>query len=422
MKSLQQLTTMATFFLALLVQEGGSFALPPSFVGRFVGLNSQSSRLTLQSSSTPPLFPTPYDPRTTTQQEQEVSDDPHVDSLQQFNQDVTKVIKDLRSGPDQTVPEIFRERSPHLSMAYLWTDKDWERQMSRRRRYIRGIIFMYRSRLMKRIIPQLSICVLWSFVVSTFIMKRSSVLKLFDFSMTGLSLVSTFVAALLTLRSNQGLNRLADARSAWGRLISISRDTAQALALYVYPKNPQLGILAGRHLSIFGWLLKCRLREEDDNDIIQTMLPKIDASYVAGERKHSVALIHRIRQIIGHMAADGSLPYGAHSQLEYNLWYLNRIFGRCERVKGSCIPPLYTAHVTRLLVFYLCFLPFALGRSFAVIPTTFITGAVAFAMMGLDEIGHILEQPFRYVIVTKAVCRKKEELSRVVAPRYTLFP
>lgn len=167
-----------------------------------------------------------------------------------------------------------------------------------------------------------------------------------------------------------------------------------------------------RHLSMFGWLLKCRLREDNDQDIIDTMLLGIcpdDLAYLSSQRKRSCAGLHRIRQIVAHVVAStttksssssSSFPLAAQIQIQQNLWELNRMFGRCERLKGSCIPPMYTSHVTRLLVFYLIFLPLALATTTGISRTAALvtTGAVAFAMMGLDEIGHVLEQPFRYVV------------------------
>jgi predicted membrane chloride channel (bestrophin family) len=309
-------------------------------------------------------------------------------------------------------------------MTHIWKDEDWQRQMSRWR-YLREVVYMFQSRLLKRIAPALSVTLAWTFVVGQLVAHKHPVTQNIQVSLTSLSLVSTFVAALLTLRSNQGLGRLSEGRKAWGRVISMSRDTAQSLATYMYPHNPQLGLLAGkkrythflqytysinihlfthlilldiiaRHLSIFGWLLKCRLREgSHDSDIIHSMLPMSpDREYVLSQRKRAVASLQRIRQIIAYMGPQ--LPLAAHLSLEKNIWELNRMYGRCERVKGSCIPPLYTAHVTRLLVFYIFLLPIALGTAgISIVPNMITTAGVAFAMLGLDEIGHILEQPFR---------------------------
>lgn len=68
------------------------------------------------------------------------------------------------------------------------------------------------------------------------------------------------------------------------------------------------------------------------------------------------------------------MPPGAHRSLENNLLELNRVFGICERIRGSPIPPIYTAHTSRLLVFYLVLLPCALLEQ---VKSSVIVGATA---------------------------------------------
>ena len=119
-------------------------------------------------------------------------------------------------------------------------------------------------------------------------------------------------------------------------------------------------IILVRHLSIFGWLLKSRLRDEDDKDVVDLMLPYPYSSYVNSQRKKPAAAIAQIRQIVMQVAQQGLLPSAAHRTLESNLLELNRVFGMCERIRGSPIPPIYTAHTSRLLMFYLFLLPCAL--------------------------------------------------------------
>jgi predicted membrane chloride channel (bestrophin family) len=68
-----------------------------------------------------------------------------------------------------------------------------------------------------------------------------------------------------------------------------------------------------------------------------------------------------------------------------------------EKICASPIPPLYTAHTGRLLLFYLFMLPFALRSSnvMAGMGTVITCFSVSFAMIGLDEMSHLCEQPFR---------------------------
>lgn len=101
----------------------------------------------------------------------------------------------------------------------------------------------------------LSVLLIWSFLV-LFVQLRYALLDKFHVPLNSLSLVSTFVAALQTLRSNQGLSRLKEGRLAGGKMVLLTRDTALLFATYVYPKDKNLGLLAGESTSlIFVYLL-----------------------------------------------------------------------------------------------------------------------------------------------------------------------
>ena len=123
-------------------------------------------------------------------------------------------------------------------------------QHNSRSRFFRYIVGTPTSRLFRRTLPQIAALVTWSTLV-VFLSRKNVVESYLNLPMIPLSLVSTFVAALLTLRSNQGLSRLNEARVAWGRCILLSRDLAQQLASYVYPMDNKLGLLSGNSLFQF---------------------------------------------------------------------------------------------------------------------------------------------------------------------------
>lgn len=173
---------------------------------------------------------------------------------------------------------------------------------------MRSIVAFPKSRLLRLIAPQLLGLMSWAALVSYGapvamkypLFSRFSVLKL---PLTPLSLISGFVAGLLTLRTNNALTRLFTGRQTWGRIMSLNRDLAQLLATYVYPFDEQLGLLCARHLAIFGMLTKTRFRDEQDKDITDTVLSTVDASYVQSQRKKAPACIQRIRQVVAYMAS-----------------------------------------------------------------------------------------------------------------------
>lgn len=165
------------------------------------------------------------------------------DNLHCYASDVTKVLKILKPETlDPTIPAMFRNK--RLTFTNYWTQDDWDRHSSRSRflRFIRGFPS---SRLLRRVIPQLSVLVVWSVLAIVF-QRKSVLLHRLDVPLTSLSIVSTFVAALQTLRSNQGLTRLKDARISMAKAVMLTRDTALLFSTYIYPKDKKLGLLAGK--------------------------------------------------------------------------------------------------------------------------------------------------------------------------------
>jgi putative membrane protein len=217
--------------------------------------------------------------------------------------------------------------------------------------------------------------------------------------MLPLSLLSTFIAALISLRSNQGLSRLNEGRLAFGKVVLYTRDMAQLIAVYIYPKDPALALKLARHVALFGWLLKNFLRGEavngTDEDIVNAMLDPVDAAYILEQRKKPVAVVTRLRQAFVHMAGKGQLNTASEKILDHTTQELNHCIMTCERIRASPIPPLYTAHTGRLLMFYLFFLPLGLRDVLNGWGTVVTTAAVGYAMLGLDEISHLMEQPFK---------------------------
>lgn len=328
------------------------------------------------------------------------------DSLEAYAQDIQKVLELRSSYYDPTVPKIHHRKR---SFTNIWTLEEWKRHSSRRR-YIDHILAFPRSRVLARIAPQLTVLVAWT-CLTCWVYDRIAT-PAHIISITPLSLVSTFVAALLTLRSNQGLSRLNEGRLAFGKVVLYTRDMAQMIASNVYPKDKVLGLKAARHVALFSWLLKGFLRGDEvngtDEDILRVMLPcspneksvdglSADAAYILRQRKRPVAVVTRLRQIFANMLSRGLLTTSEASRLDHTVQQLNYCIMITERILATPIPPVYTTHTARLLLFYLFHLPLALRGSNLLdsVATIITTTTVGYAMLGLDELVYFCEQPFR---------------------------
>lgn len=96
------------------------------------------------------------------------------------------------------------------------------------------------------------------------------------------------------------------------------------------------------------------------------------------------------------MNETGKIGTTEHRLIEQNLSGLDDVIMTAEKMRATPIPPVYSAHATRLMMFYLACLPLALlGLNLSNIASVLYTIVAGFAMLGLDEISHIFEQPFR---------------------------
>lgn len=324
------------------------------------------------------------------------------DSLLKFSKDIKHVLHELRGMSfDPSIPRHLIGRSNALSYSKTWTLDDWEIHNSRRR-YVRYVWNFPRSRLIKRTTPQLSVLLIWSFLSNRI---EDRFFKSHHIPLSALGTVSTFLAFLLTLRSNHALSRLDEARRLWSKVILNTREMGQLTAAFIYPVDKELALLLARHVSVFGFLLKSQLRftkKEDVIDIVRTMLPgphyEKDSQFILSQRQKSVAVITRIRQVLSHLGKQHRLTTAEEIALDHTAHALSEVITSTGRIRASPIPTLYTSHTSRLLLFYLFCLPPALrmsGLNAAV--TTLVTMVAGFAMLGLDEMSHLFEQPFRVI-------------------------
>mmetsp|Transcript_8663 Transcript_8663/g.18005 ORF Transcript_8663/g.18005 Transcript_8663/m.18005 type:complete len:438 (-) Transcript_8663:2933-4246(-) len=328
---------------------------------------------------------------------------PATDTLEHFASDVTKVLTELRSDHfDPTVNSMFHSQL-RPTFAITWNHKLWERHTSRWR-FVTQFLFWPQSALLRRVLPQLSVLMVWTAFCLYYLNHNEEwALSRINFPMTSLSLISGFVASLLALRTNQGMSRLLEARQAFGKVVLYTRDMASMVSNFIYDKDPQLALKLARHLATFAWLLKNFLRGKkrsggNEEDLIRTMLPTMaDADYILKQRKMPVGVLMRMRQALAYCTHKHLLSTAEEIAIDHAISAMDLAIMTTERIVASPIPPLFTSHAGRLMCFYLFFLPVALHGSGSMNKSgVFLTVlAVGYAMLGLDELSHLMEQPFK---------------------------
>ena len=129
------------------------------------------------------------------------------------------------------------------------------------------------------------------------------------------------------------------------------------------------------------------------------MLPYApDSAFIRRQRKKPVAVLARLHQIMFDLSERELIGTTEHRLVEDNLRGLDDVIMVGERIRSTPTPPVYVAHSTRLMMFSLFFLPMALlGSHLNGIAQVCVSTAVAYAMLGLDEISILFEEPYRFM-------------------------
>lgn len=330
---------------------------------------------------------------------------PTSDILDKFAVDLTALSKMCPPIPsaDISANEIFI--SAGSSYTQLWEHSTWRRHASPPHvRYARHIWQWPVSTTARRILPAVIISMLWagfvSWAANYFPRFGIAILSKKTGASAAASALSAPLALLLTLRANSSMSRLLEAREAWARMIVHSRNLANLIQIYLVPIAPQAGILAARHLSVLGWILKAKLRDEDDESqlqVLSTMLSGDDLIWLSSQVNRPNAIVARIRQITANGFKRSPTGWASNTPLgfcEDRLLQLEISMAVVERIFSSPIPPTYSRHLSRVLTLWSFFMPInLLTLGFTTSGVMAATAISSYVFMGIDEVGMEIERP-----------------------------
>ncbi len=206
-------------------------------------------------------------------------------------------------------------------------------------------------------------------------------------------LMGSVLSLLLVFRTNSAYDRFWESRRQLGNLVQVSRSLARVSA-YTSPDwetKERIRLL----LTVFPRLLISHLEGD------YTMQPEIATVIGITGADRRMLLASRNRpfrcvQLLGNIFnKDISDPEDmVEKQIVANLLeQLVDIVGCCERLVRCPVPLAYSRHTSRFLSFFCCSLPFVLFHltGWHTIPLQIL---FAWAMYGVEEIGHVIENPF----------------------------
>ncbi len=209
-----------------------------------------------------------------------------------------------------------------------------------------------------------------------------------EFGTLAHSLVGVAMGMLLVFRTNAAYDRYWEGRKRWGAIINTSRNLVRSAHAHVGDVGPLPALVHAYALSLKQHLRRSRDLSELEDVVGQDVVAKV--STMANPPAH---LSLHMSVWVAKQVKDRGLNIEVARILDGYIGALLDHQGACERILKTPVPFVYVAQVRQLLMVYLLTLPIVMVPQMGVV-AVFVTAMVCFALLGIEEAGVEIEDPF----------------------------
>jgi len=226
------------------------------------------------------------------------------------------------------------------------------------------------------------------------------------------SLSAASLGLLLVFRTNGSYSRFVEARKIWGDTLNRCRDLTRQAA-WIGNELDRDDFF--RYIPAFATALKCLLRPPDRHDLAQEASGHLKQREIREMLTSGLPppcwVLYRMAAISDTIHADGQKQ--KHQLVSENISELIANVGRCERILSTPMPATYTRLSTRFLLVWLGLLPMMLYLKIG-LSAVFATFVMAFFLLGIEDLGCQIEEPFSVLPLTRISNKIAAEASVVL--------
>ncbi len=201
---------------------------------------------------------------------------------------------------------------------------------------------------------------------------------------------------LLVLRTNAGYDRWWEARKAWGGIVNQSRNLALDGLAYG-PSDPDWRERFVRWTAAFCHVARASLRGERDVPELVPLLGREDAELVMAAQHMPSFVVLNLSRLLDQACGTQGMDRFAFLQADREKAALIDHIGVCERIKRTPLARVFSIKIRRFIMLFLLTLPLAMLHKFEAaepLLVPLVTMFVAYPILGLDQIGVELQDPF----------------------------
>jgi ion channel-forming bestrophin family protein len=212
------------------------------------------------------------------------------------------------------------------------------------------------------------------------------------------TIVGVALGLLLVFRTNTAYDRYWEGRRMWGGIVNSSYSLILAVLGYVGTHDSKTRVIQERiaHLiSALPTLIKQKLRDERDLKEIDRFITFEDKQLLENATNHPVALHGLLIKEINIGYKENAITKEAGNLVNACLNEYINCLGSCERIKNTPLPIAYVLHTKRFLYLFCATVSLPLVNHFGTW-SILITMFISYALIGIEEIGVEIENPFGY--------------------------
>ncbi|WP_394845808.1 bestrophin family protein [Pendulispora brunnea] len=211
------------------------------------------------------------------------------------------------------------------------------------------------------------------------------------------TLIGVALGLLLVFRTNASYDRYWEGRKLLGTMVNRSRDMARQVAAFVgtrqEPEVQRAVEDVQRYLSAFFALAVQSLRSQRDLSALGERLTPEERAILEPKKARAPVVASFLSKRIEDLARRGVLAPHHVLLLDPNITALLDALGGCERIVRTPIPFAYAQHIKLAVLLFTLTVPFAMADATRWY-TPMASAILAFALIGIDEIGVEIEDPF----------------------------
>ncbi|MFM7885764.1 MAG: bestrophin family protein [Pseudanabaena sp.] len=201
---------------------------------------------------------------------------------------------------------------------------------------------------------------------------------------------------LLVFRTNTAYDRYWEGRKAWGTLVVNIRNLSRLMQIAI--KSPESEsheqkVKSIKLLTAFAIATKLHLRSEEINQDLDAILTDAETQKLKEAKHVPLELTLWLGEYLQQQVQSDQIDTNYFVAMNNQINALVEGLTSCERILKTPLPIAYSIYLKRLILIYCIGLPFHLVIDIHWM-TAIAVGLVSFIVMGVEQIGNEIENPF----------------------------